>query len=68
MDSIHFQVSRPFTFERRIYVNDGFFMLQIKIPYIIKNFYYQIVGSDGYVFTGQSLHFLDIKDNKKHCS
>ncbi len=62
---MNFGVSKPYTFEKKMYINDGFFMLQIKIPHIIKNFYYQMVGSEHYFYTGQSLHFFDIKENKK---
>ncbi len=42
-------------------------MLQIKIPYIIKNFYYQIIGTEQYFYTGQSVNFME-KENKKEDS
>ncbi len=64
---MNFGVSHYFHFERRIYMNDGLYMLQIKIPYIIKNFYYQIVGTEQFFYTGQSVNFME-KENKKEDS
>lgn len=66
IDKMSFQQSTMFVFEKRLMVQDGLYILSIKIPNKVRHYEYQAFGDEGYQYMAEVIvGGVYKKDDKK---